>query len=470
MFRAWLLLLLVAVATIGLYFLPEDFGSWQIKEVDLLSDLRRNDEQQSKLAEESMQQTNFIEIRKAAQTSASRGLANFSTDSLALRDSVYRKLQAEQPIDSTRVLFEDYSPSHTGLIRLYKSLRQRKSLGRPVRIAFLGDSFIEGDIFTAHLRRMLQGRYGGGGVGWVPITSEVAGFRSSIRHEFHGWKTVNMLHSKGRHNPSGYYFLPNQEHSTANYKLPGDSSSINTATQVSLYYTADKRSAAYLQVAGDSSYTIEISPTNGSVGEYRWQGHTKRVRLTVPSSDGLHILGMSLEQERGVSVDNFSLRGNSGLALSKIDAALSSSLCSVRPYDLVVLQYGLNVANSKQLNYDHYYKGMISVIKHIKLCFPNADIMLMGVSDRGMRTANGFVTMPAIHYLLATQRKIAIDSGVVFWNTFLAMGGEGSMANLVSRGLAAKDYTHISFAGSKKIAEAFLRAFELEKEYYEAIE
>ena len=50
------------------------------------------------------------------------------------------------------------------------------SLDRPVRIAYFGDSFIEADILTGDLREMLQKRFGGCGVGYVPITTKISRF------------------------------------------------------------------------------------------------------------------------------------------------------------------------------------------------------------------------------------------------------------------------------------------------------
>ena len=67
------------------------------------------------------------------------------------------------------VCIEDYSDSTMrGMSRFYDALAQRASSRRPVRIAYFGDSFIEGDILTADLRAMLQSRFGGCGVGYVP--------------------------------------------------------------------------------------------------------------------------------------------------------------------------------------------------------------------------------------------------------------------------------------------------------------
>ena len=69
------------------------------------------------------------------------------------------------PADSLIIPIEDFGGADsTTLGRLYEKLLA----GEPVRIAFMGDSFVEGDILTADLRESLQETFGGGGVGFVP--------------------------------------------------------------------------------------------------------------------------------------------------------------------------------------------------------------------------------------------------------------------------------------------------------------
>ena len=63
---------------------------------------------------------------------------------------------------------------------------------RPVRIAVLGDSFIEGDILTADLRERLQECYGGGGPGFAPMASPLTAFRRTVRTQSKGWTTYNI--------------------------------------------------------------------------------------------------------------------------------------------------------------------------------------------------------------------------------------------------------------------------------------
>ena len=71
-----------------------------------------------------------------------------------------------------------------GMKHFYEALSKVKTMKRPVRIAYFGDSFIAADIFTADLREMLQQEFGGCGVGYVPVTSSISGYRPTVRHTF----------------------------------------------------------------------------------------------------------------------------------------------------------------------------------------------------------------------------------------------------------------------------------------------
>ena len=60
---------------------------------------------------------------------------------------------------------------------------------------------IEGDLITQDVRRLLQETFGGSGVGFVPVTSIVAGFRQTITHSFANWDDVNYKSdNKATHN------------------------------------------------------------------------------------------------------------------------------------------------------------------------------------------------------------------------------------------------------------------------------
>ena len=85
---------------------------------------------------------------------------------------------------------EDFTSEHTGLRRFFAALNNINNLGRPVRIAFVGDSFIEGDILVADFRAKMQEYFGGKGIGFIPITSNVAQFRPTIKQSARDRKNV----------------------------------------------------------------------------------------------------------------------------------------------------------------------------------------------------------------------------------------------------------------------------------------
>lgn len=61
-------------------------------------------------------------------------------------------------------------------------------------------------------------------------------------------------------------------------------------------------------------------------------------------------------------VDNFSTRGNSGQQLGNIPMSILRQYNRLRTYDLIVLQYGLNVASDKVMNYTYYKDAMLKPI------------------------------------------------------------------------------------------------------------
>jgi lysophospholipase L1-like esterase len=77
--------------------------------------------------------------------------------------------------------------------------------------------------------------------------------------------------------------------------------------------------------------------------------------------------------------------------------------------------------------------------------------------------------MPVIPLILKAQEQIALENKILFWNMFEAMGGENSMAIFANSkpALANKDYTHLNFAGGRKLGLSLAGSFIHEVEKYE---
>ena len=369
---------------------------------------------------------------------------------------------------------EDYSDSTLrGMTPFYRALDELAANPRLVRIAYFGDSFIEADILTADLRAMLQERYGGCGVGFVTITSMTSGYRPTVRHSFNGWQSHSIMDSvffdRSKQGISEHYFIPNPG---AYVELRGQknyASRLDTCEHASIFFYNKGEVTLSASVNKGEAQTETFSPT-GELREMDVTGRIGSVRWKVESADSTLFYGLAMDGTQGIVVDNFSLRGSSGLSLRSVPVWMMREFNEQRPYDLIILQYGLNVATERGRNYDRYRDGMATTIAHLKSAFPQAGILVVSVGDREYKTEEGDLrTMPGIKNLVRYQQNLAADSGVAFWNMFEAMGGEGSMADMVHAkpSLANYDYTHINFRGGKHLAELLYEALVYGKEQYD---
>ena len=161
---------------------------------------------------------------------------------------------------------------------------------------------------------------------------------------------------------------------------------------------------------------------------------------------------------RGVVVDNYSVRSNNGQAMFWTNPSVNAQINAMLGYDLVVLQYGLNIMQPGVKNYTNYAGQIEKMIAYVRQCFPGAAVLVLGVSDRSVKTDAGFEPMDAIPHMLDCQRRAARNTGAAFWPTCDAMRALGGMEQFVKNGWAGKDYTHINYAGGRRVAWALFDA------------
>lgn len=465
--RLLALLLITLAICLGLYHLPDSLFGMKIKKVDLLSDLRVKPSSSSlDSLRTQLEQPDTLEIDSVAIRDSLLKVSNMDSIALVQRDSLYRVMHAEQGADSLGIRIEDYSVGHVGLKRFFAALKNSHEERRPARVAFLGDSFIEGDILVADFRSGLQKKFGGHGVGFVPVTSVASQFRPTIEQKAKGWITSSILTDHDHaYTLSGMTFSPQDKEATLSVKTTKSYPELQTVSSVKLLY--EQNTSTHMQLVCNGDTIMEALPSTSTIRQYERDGSFTEASFSFTEADGLQVLGVALEDNTGVIVDNYSLRGNSGMVLSRLDISRCRQLNEIRSYDLIILQYGLNVVSDEMLQYGWYTKRMEEAIHRVQACFPDADILLLGVSDRSHQIDGEFQTMPAVLALLHAQRQIARRTGIAFWNVFGAMGGENSMVRFVNNNWASKDYTHLSFRGGREIASALLKAILLEKDFYD---
>ena len=440
LYRSFGLLIVGGLLAYGLSELLLSLGpiaGYRVKEFNPLSDLLDTTAAQSS-------ETLSIPLQIPDDTTAQSLLPVDSTHSEVVTADTLPPLEL-----SERLM--DYSEGQSALRRLRAALREGHS--RAVRIAFVGDSFIEGDILVDPFRKALQQTYGGGGVGYVPITSPVARFRQSIQQRFEGaWQETSANKSKSR-----TLFTLAETFATAT-ATASTSYKLKSATdRVTLHYVSDTIPVAIsYSINGGDQQRVELPASYGALTEYTFpHGAIKQLELATEGSDGARFYGVCFDGATGVAVDNYSLRGSSGAKLNAVSSALTAQLSRFRPYDLIILSYGLNVVSAQDNDdsYDWYYTAMAKSIEHIQQLYPNATILLMSLSDRATLREGEIHPLNGVARVLRLQHRLAQRYGLLFWNTHEAMASLGGIKGFVDKGWAAKDYTHISMAGGRQLAK-----------------
>lgn len=399
-----------------------------------------------------------------------------SNDAVPKVDTVGVRLDSIRIVATTDEDKEEAKPvilEEQPMMKQFFSTLERLENGEnvQVRIAIFGDSLEDADMLVMQLRHYMQKRFGGMGVGFVPMTSVSASGRYSVKHRFsNNWKKDIFL---------------KREDTTFLFGLTGETFYTGDTTNISRAEVTFRRGTAYKELPlinpilfygkRQKSDSLQLSlpkfrvfadkdidsialSADKLLNEITLPSNKKEITLQIEDQGTIPFYGVSFASETGVIVDNLSIRGNSGLPLRRLNARLMNHFQQHMNYDLLVLAYGTNVFNiSYEKSYAWYRRRMEKVVAHLQKGFPNADILIMSVPDRAVKVDETLQTPKKLREFVQEQAKIAKNTKTTFFNFFDAMGGEGSMVEWAEGepSLANKDYTHFNSLGAEKGARIF---------------
>lgn len=396
----------------------------------------------------------IIDILSSVRADAEHPLSEASENSRPVvgehRDSIPNGL----------VYIDDYAAADSReMDKFYAALDEVKQ--RNVRIMFYGDSFIEGDILTEALRECFQGHYGGQGVGFVDITSITSKYRTTVAATDNGWDSHHANDRRGfeveKQGFNAKYFFP-QGSATVQFVCPSHiyPEHLSTCSLSTIYFTPESDMQIEVKVNDEEPQNLykSVPADHGKILAKTITGNISDIQYKVSGTKPSRCYGVALEGESGVCVDNMSLRGSNGRFLSAIPLSTLEQFNQVRPYDMIIILFGLNIAVNTVTDYSVYIDKMRPAIRNFQKAYPNASILLAGVSDRDERTPTGKLqTMVGIKELVSYQRQLAMEEHIAFWDLRMAMGGDLSINKLHKEGMASSDYVHINFKGGKYIAD-----------------
>jgi hypothetical protein len=333
-----------------------------------------------------------------------------------------------------------------------------KARQKRVHVAHWGDSIIMGDIISENLRDNFQKQFGGDGAGFVSIKTDEARTTTRVTYS-NDWQESSIFTRNANKLPlgiNGAVFVP-AEGSWVKYEVGRIGNHNRSFSLAKLFYSnVSQQASVTVTFSNGSNKTFALeSGKNLKKLDISCPSNTSYVTLAFHSCAGGYFYGVSFESGEGVYVDNFPIRGNSGVGLEDIPLNVLKEFNSYMNYKFLIINFGVNIIADQNSNYSWYEAKMLKVIDYLQQAFPQASILLVSVGDKGIKKGSSFVTDPGIPPLLNVQEKIAKQKNIVFWSMFEAMGGKNSASDWVDAtpSLAFRDYCHLTPNGGKVIAD-----------------
>lgn len=396
-------------------------------------------------------------------------------DSLAAqkkRDSLNKNSQKQKdfsPVFSNLVSKTDssFTSPLTHFFRALKALENNNK--RRVRIGYFGDSMIDGDLIVQQIRQRFQEKYGGRGIGFIPMTSASANTRATVYHRFSdNWKKHSFMTGKKAEKPygiSGEFFYPDSSESWVQLKKGHFKKELPLYRPVLYYGQNDHPTNKKLEIFADKDSIVKSIAPEGALNQtVLARGQVDDLKINFKNMDSIPFYGISSGSRHGVMVDKFSSRGNSGLPLYILSNDILKKFNNRLDYDLIVLHFGPNVIQHNVTNYGWYGKRMERVLAHLKKSFPHTSFLVVSTADKASKYGTEMQTDSAVVPLVRAQKNYAKNSGAGFVNFYALMGGRGSIVHWVEHdpGWANKDYTHFNRRGSNKIGDLLFKNIERE--------
>lgn len=174
-------------------------------------------------------------------------------------------------------------------------------------------------------------------------------------------------------------------------------------------------------------------------------------------------------------LDTLAIPGSTIRGWSNIDPAYLKSRLGDIDYDFIALEYGTNEGNQRPFDASIYAADLRNALSNLRQAFPAARCVLIGPTDRGIlvRQAKNrkrarkpappakrpdLMHFARIHQEIGLiQRRIGQEFQCAFWSWQDAMGGPGGAYRWLysTPRLMAKDLIHLSVPGYQQSARSF---------------
>lgn len=353
---------------------------------------------------------------------------------------------------------EDYNHLKN-LFHKLESLEEKKN--KVVRIVHFGDSIMWGGFVTSKLKENFQKDFGDGGRGLVPIVPSIKRkllFHNNLTNteQFISEETEPLGKLKPQLGFLGETYIPVQNSIYLSHSLGVDSKPWKHLE----FYVRNTSQQPYFIKTKLFSKEYSFSKT------FRLDVTTcYNIPFDLPNVDWF-TLNVNNIKVGSFYLDAINVETNFGIAYSPVSrqgiemndlltVPEDNFSCGIKLYspDLIIFQFGVNESENMYYSKEKievYKQKLTKVIQRFKNHLPYSDILLLSPYERIRLNSNGqYVTMSEITNIIQAQKEVSQDLDIAFYNSFLALGGNGHNQILYKKGLMQPDRTHLTRKGGE---------------------
>ena len=351
----------------------------------------------------------------------------------------------------------------------FEALRQAELgvAGAQVRVLHYGDSPTTADMITADVRQLLQTQFGDAGHGYHLIAKPWAWYEHrGITVTADGWQmTPANLGSKAAGPMQGRYGLGAVSFDGSHGAYARFNLRKSPQQQVELS-ALRQAGGGTLSLFADEAPIGKLRTSNGAAEElfatFELPLNTRDLELRIEGGP-VRAFGVDLRRKApGVIYSSLGVNGAYISVVSKMmnEGHWANLLRHAKPH-LVVINYGTNESVYENFVDTSYETELREALRRVRAALPKVSILIMSPMDRGQRLPNGTIgTVPALSRVVAIQQRVGAELKCAFFNTFMAMGGNGTMGEWYAAEprLVGADFIHPMKGGAKIVGNLFYRA------------
>lgn len=375
---------------------------------------------------------------------------------------------------------------HEEWLRILHQRLKEAADTRLARVGIWGGSHMAAEFFVSEVRKQMQTRYGSGGAGHVNLLYGLAGLRLPVQALCRQGKWQNELAPRAPGSETinaglGLFLLSSRE-SGASLEIDLAAAHPNNAARSVTVHYLRQPGGGLMDVLVDGTLLTVVDTAGpqalGSL-QIKAPADISRLKLIAQGKESIGLLGVYVDDEQGLVVDNFGIAGASGAFWTHVRSDLLQQAVTQRPYDLVILAYGTNDVTGAQWDPHDYRMRFESTLQAMRTVLPQSMCILITPGDRvtstqvrkTIKSKNGktrrvvqtqydLKTYPRRHMETAKiQREVGQRHQCVTWDLSMEMRKAGGAYALMKQNppWMARDLIHLTPLGYQEMAKAFVK-------------